>query len=402
MLIRLRFLFLLPIAALLGCGSSPTSSFTATPYNFNGTWGAYTPDSNSPDMPLTNFMGGLQVSNGVVTGTLTPFEAGASGINNNNICPADNTPLAVTGTLDADNDLVLTFPIGGGTATLIATLANDPSTRVGGSWQIVGGTCAMSVTGMVIHQVTPTTPTVPTSPVPPTGNLSGNWGAYTIYNYVTPTVTGLAGSLQFTNGSVTGTLNLSFGFATGAACQSYNVYTVPVTGTLDASNNLTLTFPLVGGTGTVTATLGSNPQTLADGSLQIIGTSLCAMAATPITIAQYAPITGTYTGTFNSPSLGNMPMLGTDIGVTAVLTQSTTPNSSGQFPITGTLNVTGSCTGTVTLAPGTVTGGGIWSVGSNADPRFDGNVDPTASTIDWAEFASSSVGCYGEGMLMRQ
>ena len=127
-------------------------------------------------------------------------------------------------------------------------------------------------------------------------------------------------------------------------CQYLTGSSAVFTGTLDANNNLTLTAPITAGsstgTATITATLGSNPQTLADASIQIVGGGSCAMPATPSTIAQFAPVTGTYTGTFNVPNTGNVPVAGTNITVTAVLTQSTTANASGQYPITGTVNVT--------------------------------------------------------------
>jgi hypothetical protein len=342
--------------------------------------------------------GTLQVSNGAVTGTIIPHSDGLSYLNSN-ICPVVTQPISVTGTLDEAHDLVLTFPIAGGTATLLATLADDPATYANGSWTVNGGTCAMSMTPMVIQQTAPTTPPpAPASPAPITANLSGNWEADITYNpnyFVTyfsnfgpsigytPLVTGFGGSLQFSNGAVTGTLTSYINQE--ASCYGQyivdNTATVAVTGTLDASNNLTLTVPVARGTATITATLGSNPQTLADGSFQIVGGD-CPMSATPMTIAQYAPVTGTYTGTFNEAYSGdNVPFSGTDITVTAVLTQSTTANSSGIFPLTGTLNVTGACTGSIPLPSGTVQGSNVWSSNVGAGLGLIFSSDPTASTL---------------------
>jgi hypothetical protein len=400
-----RLLLLLPLAALLACGSSPSSPSTTpspAPYDFNGTWDADSVNNLGAAAPFERLLGPLQVSNGVVTGTL----AASTPYGTSNVCTALNTPLPVTGTLDTNNNLALTFPIAGGTGTLLATLANDPTTYAYGSWQVAGGTCAMTATYMAIKN-TPTTPyTAPTS-VPITANLSGNWAAFATYSFGSNyPVTGFWGALQFSNGSVTGTINLSYGAnSLGGGCQHYNGTTAVVTGTLNSSNGLTLTFPVIGasstGTATMTATLGSNPQTLADASFQIVGGGSCAMSATPSIIAQYAPVTGTYTGTFNAPNLpDNVPISGTTSTVTAVLTQSTTANSSGQFPIIGTVTVTGACTDTVTLTPGLVSGSGIWSSDSNNSdiligPLFSGSSNPTASTIQWAVFndATSNNSC---------
>jgi len=119
-----------------------------------------------------------------------------------------------------------------------------------------------------------------------------------------------------------------------------------------------------------------------------------------MTVAQYAPATGTYTGTFTVPGTGNVPVAGSNITVTTVLTQSTTANSFGQYPIIGTVTVTGACTDTVTLTPGLVSGSGIWSSDSNSSdiligPLFSGSTNPTASTIQWAVFddATSNNSC---------
>ena len=428
-----RLLLLFPLAALLACGSSPSGSLSTTPstpaYNFNGTWKAVATSNYPEDLAISSMGGTLQVSNGTVTGTLYAYSDGDPSYNPY-ICSAINTPLTVTGTLDSNHNLALTFPIAGGTGTLVAPLGNNPATYTYGSWTVAGGACAMSQTSMAIQQTAPTTPPVVSAPSPITASLSGNWGGGIIFNpnnfetvfsnfgtqtiYVTPPVTGFSGPLQFSNGSVTGTLHLSFGNTYGVACQSFNGSSAVFTGTLDANNNLTLTAPITGvssnGTATITATLGSNPQTLADASFQIVGASPCTMSATPSTIAQYAPVTGTYTGAFNSPYTGNVPFPGTNITVTAALTQSTTANSSGQFPITGTVTVTGNCAETATLATGTVSGGEIYSASVTGNivtgPLFEGGINPTASTILWAEFADYSTGsqCTADyyGTLTRQ
>jgi hypothetical protein len=301
-------------------------------------------------------LGGLKVSNGSVTGTVLLFSNDAT---DPNVCsvayPNQNNAFAATGTLGAAHNLTLNVPIAGGTGTLYAALADDPATYASGSWQIVGGSCAMAATPVEVYQSMPAAAPTTSAPAPITANLSGTWGVsadYTLPNnlgqYVYPKILGFGGILQFANGTVSGTLypnsNLfgGCGFLAAAA----------VTGTIDSTNNLTLTVPLGGsyGTATITATLGSNPQTLADGSYQVTGGS-CALPATAMTIAQYAPTTGTYSGIFSIATAFSSGIPATEVTVTAVLSQSTTPDSSGTYyPVTGTYTISGACTDSGNIA----------------------------------------------------
>jgi hypothetical protein len=346
-------------------------------------------------MSFNEIEGTLQVSNGAVTGTVTPFVSYTA--SNPNLCAAVNTSLTAAGTLDTAHDLTLTFPIAGGTGTLLATLPDNPQTYANGSWQIAGGTCAMSVTPMIIKGSTTFTTT---SPAPITASLSGNWAIGATPNMAVNSgiqpVLGFSGSLQFANGSVTGILSAAV-YPTETGCQQAIAGTAAATGTLDANNNLTLTAPIAGGTATITATLGSNPQTLADGSYQIVGGS-CAISANTMTIAQYAPLTGTYTGTFNVSGTGNVPVAGSNVTVTAVLTQSATANGIGYFPITGTVKVTGACTDSLTYT-GFAAGGNFYSL---TGPFFMGSFGPTASAIYDAVYQSTNCPAYYQGTLTRQ
>jgi len=410
---NLRFALLLPLSALIACGSSGSQSSsssttpTPTPYNFNGIWQMYSTTGVASYLALSSFSGPLQVSNGAVTGTLTPYAVGS----NSYVCTTVvNLPISVTGTLDAENNLTLTFPLGGGTATIVAALADNPSNYAYGSWQINGGTCPMSVTTMEIKQTTATTPETIT-PSPTTGTLSGNWSVNAaVYPTTILAVTGFGGPLQFSGSSVTGTLSpyATFTNSNPANCfyTAYPNYTATgiavgpaaFTGTLDSSNNLTLTAPLAGGTATITATLSGNPQTFASGSYQIVG-GPCATPATAMTLAQYAPISGTYSGTFNDGQGGNVPGSAPNLTITATLTQSTAANSSGEYPITGTLKVAGTCSETTSFT-GFVSGSGFFST-TGAAPSFTGNSDPTASSLYYAALLDTTCN-YTQGTLTRQ
>jgi hypothetical protein len=404
---RLSLALLLPLTALLGCGgstsssSSGSSSGSSTPpaqqttYDFNGTWTAFA--TNYPvDLPFNILRASLQATNGLVTGTIIAYTN--YGLDPDP-CSANNTSIAVTGTLDADNDLALSFPIAGGTGTLFAALAEDPQTYAYGTWQIVGGACAMSATPMVISGA-PTTTYTAASPTPITATLSGNWQAYANYTlpnfnfqYTYPPVQGFAGVLQFANGTVSGILAPN---TVPSFCVPYSP--TAVTGTIDANNNLTLTLPVGTGTATITATLGTNPQALVDGSFKVVG-GFCAMTATPMTFAQYTPVTGTYTGTFSVPNTDGAPTSGTIIALTTFLTQSSTPNSSGAYPVTGTYTVTGACTDSGSFTGMTVAGGGI---GNSAAQELFGSVSPSGDGIYEAFFSSTNCGGPYQGSLTRQ
>jgi hypothetical protein len=88
------------------------------------------------------------------------------------------------------------------------------------------------------------------------------------------------------------------------------------------------------------------------------GPECLAIFAVPSVGVQIAPLNGTYTGTLTGTLTTISPATSTPITGTAslTLTQSATPNSSGQFPITGTATFpSGSGMGTATL-PGLVSG----------------------------------------------
>jgi hypothetical protein len=232
--------------------------------------------------------------------------------------------------------------------------------------------------------VTPT----PATTTSPSLSLSGNWMAIAPATPSTPPITlptpiaEFTGALQFSGNAVTGTLR-AFDPEFPNQCVSMT-QDLPVSGTLDASNKLTLVVPISGGTATITATLGTNSETYTNGTWQIVG-GACAMPVTSIVIAHYAPVTGTYTGTLNTFDITTLTIVpGTATSITAVLTQSTAPNADGQFPLTGTIIATGACSGNFTIANEAVSGGAITPISSLTNPQtafLDGVIEPTATSI---------------------
>ncbi|MGA1983866.1 MAG: hypothetical protein ABSG84_15545, partial [Acidobacteriaceae bacterium] len=112
----------------------------------------------------------------------------------------------------------------------------------------------------------------------------------------------------------------------------------------------------------------------------------------PAVGVEIAPLTGTYVGTLtDSASPG---MSGT---ATLTLTQTDTPNSSGQFPLSGTITFpSGSGFGTVPLG-GTVSGEGITLSDSSAAPNsptanVTASASPDASQITVSNLLYSNAG----------
>lgn len=103
--------------------------------------------------PITIFAGALQSTGGTVTGTL--HDAGGAFP----YCTSISQDLHATGTLDTANNLSLTFQVGGGTATIVATLNSNLGSPATGTYQIVGGSCAMPTTSMTMVEYAPATGT---------------------------------------------------------------------------------------------------------------------------------------------------------------------------------------------------------------------------------------------------
>jgi hypothetical protein len=211
-------------------------------------------------------------------------------------------------------------------------------------------------------------------------SLNGNWeaiGTSGIPPALTTPIAAFMGALQSSGGVVTGTLRAFDASNFLNPCVPYT-QGLAATGTLSSSGNLVLTVPISGGTATITATFGSNLQTFTQGTWQISG-GACAMPSTSMAINQFAPVTGTYVGTLTS-SLGSPTVSST---ITAVLTQSSTPNAEGQFPLTGTVTSSGVCNGTRPLVAEVVSGNGIFTSGSYVVPgtSVEGSILPTATSI---------------------
>lgn len=123
-----------------------------------------------------------------------------------------------------------------------------------------------------------------------------------------------------------------------------------------------------------------------------MGAECLAIFSSPSVGVQIVPLNGTYVGTLtenNSPALSG--------SATLILTQSSAPNSSGQFPLSGTITFpSGSGFGTAPLG-GTVSGEGITLSDSSAAPNsptvnVTATASPTASQITVSNLLYSNFG----------
>jgi hypothetical protein len=198
--------------------------------------------------------------------------------------------------------------------------------------------------------------TTPTQTPPDAASLTGNWQIQQYSSITTPPIgPSLLGALQVQGSQVTGT------FYTTPICS--NPVTVSYTGSYDSSTgNLTLTAVQVQPIPVqVQLAIPTDPATIATGTMiapaslpgDTFGCDLKPITG-PAVGVEIAPLNGTYTGTLTDSA--NPSFSGP---ATLVLTQSSTPNSNGAFPLTGTLTFPASSNlGTYTLT-GTVSGEGI-------------------------------------------
>jgi hypothetical protein len=214
-------------------------------------------------------------------------------------------------------------------------------------------------------------------------DVTGNWLIYAPSNPLTPTVypgpiADFTGSLQSSNGSVTGILRAFTASNSPGACLAFLDVDLTATGTVDSSGNLNLTVPIGGGTATITGTLG---KTL-----------------------QFASFTGTFTGTLYPAGSLQTPSQATV--VTTVVTQSSSPNGDGMFPVIGTVTGSGACTFNFSFSDGLVNGNQVAESGNGPDPVVTFNAyasDPSVVALNVLGLSASSCnGTLYQGALTRQ
>ncbi len=222
---------------------------------------------------------------------------------------------------------------------------------------------------------------------PASPDLTGNWQIQSdvTSNIVPPPGVVLFGALQSTGGQVTGTFRFS-NLAQPTTCGLDQVVTVA--GSVNSNNNVTLSSSAMPNGTTVKvllAIIGSQQPFAGTGTIEVDG-STCTFPSTGAIGEQIQNAAGTFTGTL-TPGTLTTPKTGPSAAVSLAITESASPQSDGEFPISGPFNYTiGSCTGSAALT-GTVSGVGVIlsaTSGTYANPQnltFIGTSNPTATTI---------------------
>ena len=203
---------------------------------------------------------------------------------------------------------------------------------------------------------------------------TGNWQ---FSSSSTPAVrlASLSGELSGNANAIAGILHAQ----SASACVTPGT-AIEVSGSANAKGAFTLTGPIAGGTLTVTGTLAADGKSITDAAYNVAG-GTCAFAKPATATAQaYAPINGTYTGTFSDTT-------GPVVTVTAQLQQSDLSNTTGNY----TLNGSGSfgqnpCfTSPVTVSNTQVTGGSFTMTYADSTTgnsvTASGNFSPDATTL---------------------
>jgi hypothetical protein len=233
--------------------------------------------------------------------------------------------------------------------------------------------------------------TLPTTPS--SQSLTGNWSNWQIQ--AGTAITSLPTGLYFTGAVQTQNIQSSAVF-TNFGNTTTGSQVLSLLGTYNSSTGAVALYPVA--VGPFVYDIGfaepSVPYTVIPVSviggcvypLNYQGPECLAITGGPAVGVEIAPLNGTYTGTFTeSASTVASPIpSGT---VSLALTQSPTPNASGQFPLTGTLTFTGGgCTMAQVPLSGTVSGEGValnWysvAVGMGS-VNLAASTNPTASQI---------------------
>jgi len=235
-------------------------------------------------------------------------------------------------------------------------------------------------------------------------SLTGNWQIQTgpMPSQGIPTAAGilLTGSLVQTGSDVTGTLLFEDLRSPLNPCAQY-LTTLAISGTISSSGAVRLASPVGGGTATIALSWPTTATPFVDATITITG-GTCALAATPSLAGLIPNISGTYSG---NVTITNTTTQASSTGTaTLQLGQLSSPNSQGQFALSGTLAVTSSVCSETSAMNGEV--GGLSFELTLPDPNspaadvsLNGATDPAvpaAGLSFGADYASFNAGtCSG-------
>ena len=169
---------------------------------------------------------------------------------------------------------------------------------------------------------------------------------------------------------------------------------IPLTGTIDAQGNISVTSAAVRG-----QVLSFTGVLAADRSSVSLGTYVfkggCADGHSGLLIGvKFKPIGGIYNGTLTEPSAS--------VAVSADLTQSTNSDGGGFLEVKGTVNYTGACTENFTVSSSELAGRFIQlqlGAEDGSNTTVYGNVDANGSKLQLADYEGGCNGFNGVGVL---
>jgi hypothetical protein len=234
-------------------------------------------------------------------------------------------------------------------------------------------------------------------------SVTGNWKfAATGTPASASQIAAISGALSGENDVVTGTLHTTavVGQSSSQLCYA-TTSPIMVSGTLAANNTLTLkSKSFAGNVLTISGTYNKSTQSLNDATFAISGS--CGIAAQPMVALAYQPISGTYTGTFASVD-------GYQIPVTAQFTQTTTPDSTGTFHLTGSATFPpDGCIASPVVTDSVVTGDAFSATYTDANTHAQvvatGSFNTDATTLTISNYTLTGTGCTdtGHGSLTKQ
>lgn len=153
--------------------------------------------------------------------------------------------------------------------------------------------------------------------------VTGNW-QFASTTAAASKLPALSGELTGNSQAITGLLHSDASSSCTTPSQIFEV-----TGSADTKNEMTLTGSNeVGGKLTLTGTLAADGKSLTNAAYSVSGGS-CAMAKVAEAAAQQYQMAASYAGSFSDPD-------GQVIALTAVLSQSQTPDQNGNYTLSGT------------------------------------------------------------------
>ncbi len=216
--------------------------------------------------------------------------------------------------------------------------------------------------------------------------LAGNWT-------LAPASSSVVLNLGFTQGAYE-TVS-AVGRLEGTSCVTPQT-NILLTGSVDATNNVTLVSAPFGGTTlTVKGQVAANGKGMAAASWSFAGGDCATLGKTDVTATNFSTIGGTYLGTFIDRD--NNPL-----GVSAFLQQTTQPDANGQFAVSGTATFpANTCfTGQPTVTSSLVTGSSLSMTytdpGSGAVLTATGSFNSAATTLTIANWAIVGGACNGD------